>query len=125
MGAVLNRYVQNKQDLQTFLAYERPEAVGTYFTQYLVNGGTNNQTNDALSSSGTTEAALDIQFGVGIAYPTPVSFYSTGGRPPSTLEPNDSEPYLDWIQFVLAQDQKDIPQTSKDSLVSFYSCRCC
>lgn len=42
--------------------------------------------------------------------PTPNLFYSTAGRPPSTLEPNDAEPYLEWVQAILNMDPKDVCQ---------------
>lgn len=45
--------VANRKDLQTFLSAQRPEAEGTTFTEYLVNGGLNPQFNDAANSSGT------------------------------------------------------------------------
>ena len=56
-------------------------------------GGPNDQT---LSSAGP-EADLDTQFGFGLSYPTPRTFYSTGGSPPftadSTEPTNTNEPY--------------------------------
>ena len=49
-------------------------------------GGLNNQT---LAEAGA-EANLDIQFGLGLSYPTPGTFWSVGGRPP--FKPDLSTP---------------------------------
>jgi hypothetical protein len=56
-------------------------------------GGLNNQTYAAAG----VEANLDTQFGFGLTWPTPGTFYSTGGEPPfnpDMLTPTDTnEPY--------------------------------
>ena len=58
-------------------------------------GGLNNQT---LSQAGG-EADLDVQFALGISFPTPGTFYSTGGRPPFIPDEktpiNTNEPYAE------------------------------
>ncbi|KAI9455151.1 subtilisin-like protein [Lactarius psammicola] len=103
----------NFADLQDFYADQVPAAVGTSFDVVLINGGLNNQT---LSEAGV-EADLDVQFGLGVSFPTPGTFYSTGGRPPfipdvNTPE-NTNEPYADWLDFVLAQTE--LPQVISTS----------
>ena len=59
------------------------------------SGGLDNQT---LSAAGD-EANLDVQFAYGISFPTPGTFWSTGGRPPfkaDTGTPTDTnEPYTE------------------------------
>ena len=59
------------------------------------------------------QANLDIQYTEGISFPTPNIYYSTGGSPPfnpdDNTPTNTNEPYLDWLNFILAQDT--IPQT--------------
>ena len=59
----------------------------------------------------------DTQFAFGLTFPTPGTFWSTGGSPPFTpddLTPtNSNEPYLDWLAFILKQ--KTIPQTISTS----------
>jgi tripeptidyl-peptidase-1 len=58
-------------------------------------GGQNDQT---LGNAGV-EADLDTQFGLGLSYPTPGTFYSVGGSPPfnpDVMTPTDTnEPYDD------------------------------
>ncbi|KAG6910783.1 hypothetical protein DXG01_007671 [Tephrocybe rancida] len=97
----------NIQDLQSFYADQRPDALNTSFTFLSVNGGTNSQN---LSEAGA-EAGLDVQFAFGLSHPIPATFYSTGGRPPFKPDvgtpQNTNEPYNAWLDFVLEQD--DLP----------------
>jgi len=103
----------NFADLQQFYVDQVPAAVNTSVDVVLVNGGLNNQ---ALAKAGP-EANLDVQFGLGVSFPTPGTFYSTGGSPP--FEPdaktltNTNEPYSEWLDFILAQDK--IPQVISTS----------
>ena len=52
-----------------------------------------------------------------MAFPTPITFYITGGSPPFKSDDqtptNNNEPYLDWLDFVLKQEK--IPQTISTS----------
>ncbi|KAF8622167.1 hypothetical protein AX15_007283 [Amanita polypyramis BW_CC] len=94
----------NIQDLQTFYAEQRPDALNTSFEFVSVEGGINPQN---LSLAGA-EANLDVQFAFGLSFPTPGTFWSTAGRPPyipDTITPNNTnEPYLDWLHYVLEQE---------------------
>ncbi|KAH9899475.1 tripeptidyl peptidase A [Cubamyces lactineus] len=103
----------NKQDLQSFYADQRPDALGSSFDTILINGGLNNQT---LSEAGA-EANLDTQFAYGLTFPTPGTFFSTGGRPPfkpdDLTTTNTNEPYSEWLDFVLKQ--KTLPQSISTS----------
>ncbi|KAI9457302.1 subtilisin-like protein [Russula earlei] len=105
----------NMADLQSFYAAERPEAVNSTFKTVLVNDGQNDQTPE----NAGIEANLDTQFGFGIAFPTPGTFFSTGGSPPfvpDALTPSDTnEPYDDWLQFVLGMRADSVPQTISTS----------
>ncbi|KAF5363393.1 hypothetical protein D9756_000248 [Leucocoprinus leucothites] len=92
----------NLQDLQTFFAEQRPDAVGSNFTFISVAGGINNQSLDAAGA----EAGLDVQFAFGVSHPVPATFYSTAGRPPFKPDVNTptdtNEPYQDWLDFVFS-----------------------
>ncbi|THV08230.1 tripeptidyl peptidase A [Dendrothele bispora CBS 962.96] len=94
----------NRDDLQTFYAEQRPDAVGTTFNFVSVNGGLNNQSADAAG----VEANLDVQFAFGLSFPINSTFFSTGGRPPFIPDigtPEDTnEPYTEWLDFILAQE---------------------
>ncbi|TBU30571.1 subtilisin-like protein [Dichomitus squalens] len=97
----------NRADLQTFFKRFRTDAVNSSFTTVQVNGGGDDQSDPGV------EANLDIQYTEGISFPTPNIYYSTGGSPPFNSDENTptntNEPYLDWLNFILAQDT--IPQT--------------
>ncbi|KAI0355318.1 tripeptidyl peptidase A [Trametes cingulata] len=103
----------NIQDLQLFYADQRPEALNSSFKTILINGGENDQD----PAEAGAEANLDTQFAYGLTFPTPGTFFSTGGRPPfkpDDLTPtNTNEPYSDWLDFVLAQPT--LPQSISTS----------
>ncbi|EIM80876.1 tripeptidyl peptidase A [Stereum hirsutum FP-91666 SS1] len=103
----------NKQDLHSFFAQQRSDAIDSSFKEILINGGLNSQN---LSAAGP-EASLDVQFAFGLTFPTPATFYSTGGRAPFKPDlnvPTDmNEPYLDWLDYVLSHP--NVPQTISTS----------
>ena len=82
------------------------------FTVELVNGGTNNETRPGV------EATLDMEYSMPFTGSLPVIYYSTGGRPPTLgpdgkeipLNKSDHEPYLEWLQYMLAKPDGDLPQ---------------
>ncbi|KIJ54290.1 hypothetical protein M422DRAFT_775435 [Sphaerobolus stellatus SS14] len=96
----------NDADLQTFFTHFRPDASGG-FTHIQINGGGNDQSQPGV------EANLDIQYTEGMTWPTPNTYYSTGGSPPfipdDNTPTNTNEPYLDWLNFI--QNQTTLPQT--------------
>lgn len=96
----------NKADLQTFLKKFRRDAQGFTFPTVQINGGGNDQSKPGI------EANLDIQYTIGLSYPTPNIYYSTRGSPPfyqdSVTNSNSNEPYLDWATYIL--NQTTIPQ---------------
>ncbi|PAV21239.1 tripeptidyl peptidase A [Pyrrhoderma noxium] len=103
----------NIADLQLFYADQRPDAVNSTFEFISINGGQNSQN---ISEAGV-EANLDVQFAFGLTFPTPATFFSTGGRPPFIPDigtPTDTnEPYLTWLEAILAHN--DPPQTISTS----------
>ncbi|KAG1805581.1 peptidase S8/S53 domain-containing protein [Suillus subaureus] len=112
LTAYLGQYANN-MDLQQFFQLENPSAYGSNYTFVSVNGGLNNQTYAAAG----IEANLDTQFGFGLTWPTPGTFYSTAGEPPfdpDMLTPTDTnEPYSYWLDYVLSQPM--LPQTISTS----------
>ncbi|KAJ6515437.1 tripeptidyl peptidase A [Mycena sanguinolenta] len=119
----------DKQDLSSFYRDQLPAAVNSTFKSISVYGipaltslafglkqVTGSINNQSLSAAGE-EANLDTQFAFGISYPTPGTFWSTGGLPPWLPDehtPVDTnEPYLDWLDFILRSDL--IPQTISTS----------
>ncbi|CEJ86547.1 hypothetical protein VHEMI04137 [[Torrubiella] hemipterigena] len=97
----LSLYLKNFTNLPTDLKY----------AVEIINNGVNN-------NKGTGEANLDTQIMMGLTYPIHNLYYSTGGSPPfiddESLKGNNSnEPYLDWVNHVLAQT--DLPLTISNS----------
>jgi tripeptidyl-peptidase I len=108
IAGYLEEYPQN-DDLSQFLQQYDPIAaakgVAPYYTFQSINQGLNTQN----TTEDYGEANLDIQYAVPLTYPTEVIYYQTGGRPPIDPDtfgdgPNTNEPYLDWVDFILAQD---------------------
>jgi tripeptidyl-peptidase-1 len=95
--------VNLRSDARLDLLAYRPEAVSgaDTFQQISINGGTVQQTplNETQLEDGTgIEGALDVQAMLGIAWPTPLIAYSTGGSPPFQPDlfttDNTNEPYV-------------------------------
>ncbi|KAI0036025.1 tripeptidyl peptidase A [Vararia minispora EC-137] len=105
----------NIQDLQTFYSQQRPDALNSSFKTVLINGGLNNQS----AAEAGAEANLDTQFAFGLTFPTPATFFSTGGRPPfipdigTPTKSDTNEPYTKFLDFILAQN--NIPQVISTS----------
>jgi tripeptidyl-peptidase-1 len=102
-------------DLDLFLQKFAPYAVGANFTAISINNGTLTQDEYPLDSS---EANLDIQYSMALAYPANITFYSTGGLgylvpdlDSPTQASNQNEPYLDFLVSILAAADEALPQT--------------
>lgn len=110
IAGYLNEFASTS-DLQTFFDQFRPEAKGSSFVTVQVNEGGNDQNKPGV------EANLDIQYTTAMTFPTTNIYYSTGGSPPfkpdSFTLTDTNEPYLDWLNFILAQDT--IPQVISTS----------
>jgi len=101
-------------DLEIFLEEYAPYATGANFSYVLINGGLDTQ-NDTVDDDG--EANLDIQYATSMSYKTPINYYSTGGLAPIVPDldqptpPGDNEPYLDFLNYILAIPDDELPQT--------------
>ncbi|KAK3901214.1 peptidase-like protein [Staphylotrichum tortipilum] len=105
--------------LELFADKYAPYAADTNFTGLGVNGGVNPQ---GPSQNDDVEANLDIQYAVAMAYKTPITYYSTGGRGPlvpdlDQPDPNDvsNEPYLEFFTYMLGLPDEELPQTLSTS----------
>lgn len=105
-----------------YLQHYRPDAVSAAYTfsQISINDGTLQQTHEnsiQLQDGVGVEGGLDVQTLLGISFPTPLVAYSTGGSPPFKPDADnptvDNEPYLNWLNYVLAQPF--IPQVISNS----------
>lgn len=117
--------VNLRSDAAQFLQLFRPDALpaANEFVQVSIAGGTVQQTplNETQQENETgVEGNLDLQTMLGIAYPTPLTVYSTGGvNPqwiPDLLTSTDSdEPYLKWLNYVTALPDGQLPKVISSS----------
>ncbi|KAI0004848.1 tripeptidyl-peptidase [Xylariaceae sp. FL0662B] len=103
-------------DLESFEQQWLPEATGQNFSVELVNDGLNDQN----SNDDSGEANLDVQYVLAISNPVPILEYSTGGRGPLVPTqdepgPSTNEPYLEFLTYLLDQDDAALPQTISTS----------
>ncbi|KAI4253535.1 MAG: hypothetical protein LQ352_003625 [Teloschistes flavicans] len=112
----------NRSDVFLFLKRFRPEAAqeAFQFRVEIIANGDNQQTPDnatQLAEGKDLEGNLDAETIIGIDYPTPLIAYNTGGSPPfkpdDNTPTNTNEPYLTWVQYVLAQ--RNLPQVISTS----------
>lgn len=117
--------INNRSDTSIYLETYRPEAAAAayQFEQISIAEGTLQQSPENATQLGNEtgiEGNLDVQTMLGIAWPTPLVAYSTGGLNPvfvpDLFTPTDTdEPYLVWLQYILAQsDLPSVVSTSYD-----------
>ncbi|KAG5935855.1 hypothetical protein E4U53_000346 [Claviceps sorghi] len=103
--------VANRSDVALYLARYRPDAAAAHaeadFAVELVQGGDDQQTRNTpeqMARRKGYEGALDAQTVLGISWPTPLTTYNVGGRPPfrplSMHVDNTNEPYLAWLRHM-------------------------
>ncbi|KAI4277016.1 MAG: hypothetical protein L6R35_006171 [Caloplaca aegaea] len=102
-------------DFNQFTTQYAPYAANENFTYVLINGGLATQGDTEFNS---VEANLDVQYAYPLSYPTPGFYYSTGGLgelipdlDQPTAEDNQNEPYLDFLHYVLALPDSQLPTT--------------
>ncbi|KAH8994672.1 subtilisin-like protein [Lactarius hatsudake] len=101
---ILNDY-PSPEDLAKFMSIYRSDGTNAAITVVQVNGGGYDPANP------TTEANIDTQYAMAMAYPTPVIFYSTGRGPEDT-----TDWFVSWLDYILMQG--DIPRTISISYVA-------
>ncbi|CZT05107.1 related to tripeptidyl-peptidase I [Rhynchosporium agropyri] len=110
----LNQYAKYDA-LDTFLQKYAPYAISQNFSYVLVNDGLGTQI-DTVDDD--VEANLDIQYAASLAYETNITYYSTAGRGPLVPDldqpsqaDNQNEPYMEFLDYILALPDCDLPQT--------------
>ncbi|KAE8440969.1 hypothetical protein EG329_006158 [Mollisiaceae sp. DMI_Dod_QoI] len=133
----------NRSDVNLFLQRFRPEAAGAAFnfTVQIIANGDNQQTPNNVTQNAAgkdLEGNLDAETILGITFPTPLTTFNTGGSPPfvpDLLTPtNTNEPYLDWLNYILAlnstpqvistsygDDEQTVPQTFATSVCNGFA----
>jgi tripeptidyl-peptidase-1 len=98
----------SKSDLTTFMnSYATEGNAGQTYTCTLINGGT-----CPTSGSPGIEANLDVQYARAITEDIPNVFYSVGGSPPIVGSgTNTNEPYLEFLDYLLALSDSALPNT--------------
>lgn len=72
---------------------------------------------NTITLSKLTPCTVDVQYAMSMAYLTPTTYYSTGGRGPlipdlDQPDPNDSsnEPYLEFLHYILGLPDNKLPK---------------
>jgi tripeptidyl-peptidase-1 len=102
---LLNEY-PSQADLREFMTECRSDAVDAAYTVVQINGGEYDQ------SHPSKEANLGVQYGQAMTYPTPLVFYSLGGRllaKPGSNEPDKGDQWREWLEYL--NNQPNAPQT--------------
>lgn len=110
----------NRTDARLYLEEFRPKDVkaADEFKFVSIANGTTNQN---FSADHDVEANLDVQTLLGLAYPIPLTAYSTGGVASQFIPDIESgtddqnEPYDVWLKYVLSQPTENIPQVISNS----------
>lgn len=102
-------------DVSAFLQSYSPEISPLYnYSVHSFNGGINPQ--DNIYNAGL-EASLDVEYAIALGYPAAVTYYITGGRGTKlnqngtalTEEESDNEPYLEFLEGLIALPDEGIP----------------
>ncbi|PWY92671.1 tripeptidyl peptidase Sed3 [Aspergillus heteromorphus CBS 117.55] len=111
VSGYLDQYARYS-DLEEFMKVLAPNDTNANFSVVSINGGLNLQ--NSLESS--TEASLDIQYAIAVAYDANAIYYTTAGRGPSVPESGDpeteessNEPYLEQLQYLLDLPDDELP----------------
>lgn len=101
-----------RSDTKTFLEKFRPKAAAAAYDFDIITiaNASNFQGDDSveIEQGSNIEGNLDVQNMLSVAWPIPLTAFSTGGSPPFIPDintpTNTNEPYLTWLNYVLAQD---------------------
>lgn len=110
IAGFLEQYARHS-DFFNFMQVYAPNQKDANFTVVSINGGQN----DENSSKDSTEASLDLQYAISLAYRALVTFYTTGGRGPVISNGENStgistnEPYLEQLHYLNSLPDKDLP----------------
>ncbi|KAI9439773.1 subtilisin-like protein [Lactarius indigo] len=103
-----SREYPNPVDLIMFMDRNRHPGAGATYTVVPVNSG------EYWPNDPTVEASVDVQYASGMAYPTPITYYSVGNGPGGA-----DDPFLSWLNFMVGLDDAVVPQTISVSYVHY------
>ncbi|KAH8987133.1 subtilisin-like protein [Lactarius hatsudake] len=99
----------NPVDLTTFMdRFHSPGTGATYTVVHVDNGGYD-------PNNPTLEGNMNVQYASGMAYPSPITYYSVGDGP----DDDEDDQYLSWLNYML--DLDEIPQTISTSYYNYES----
>ena len=111
ISGYLDQYARYS-DLDEFLEVYSPDSIDADFSVVSINGGQNPQN----SQEGSTEASLDIQYALSMAFNANATFYTTAGRAPSvsgtgtvSTDGSTNEPYLEQLHYLVGLPDEDLP----------------
>ena len=111
VSGFLDQYARY-EDFHSFMRTFSPHNNETHFTVTSINGGLNEQN----SSRPSSEASVDIQYALSLAYNTTATYFTTGGRGPSASGTDQlnrgsstNEPYLEQLHYLLGLPDDDLP----------------
>ncbi|KAH8992326.1 subtilisin-like protein [Lactarius hatsudake] len=97
----------SQDDLKQFMTEHRTDGADTAtFDVVLISGGSYDP------NTPSVEGNIDIQYTEAMAFPTPLTYYSTGGG-------SGPDPYLSWLNFMLSLDDNELPRTISTSYGGF------
>jgi tripeptidyl-peptidase-1 len=105
------KFAEFAEFLKTYAPYAKKQT----FEYVKINGGLDTQNDPTIDD---VEANLDIQYAAALGYKQKIKFYSTGGRGPLVPDldqpdanDNSNEPYLDFLNYITALPDRELPQT--------------
>ncbi|KGO69686.1 Peptidase S8/S53, subtilisin/kexin/sedolisin [Penicillium italicum] len=115
----------NRSDIAQFAEMYRPDAIDAAqnFHDISINGGINQQlqgNETQLQYRSGLEGNLDAEAMIGVAHPIPLTTYTVGGPPPpfipsDAFPTNTNEPFLAWLNWLLAQPDSELPSVVSSS----------
>ncbi|KAG6005202.1 hypothetical protein E4U21_000331 [Claviceps maximensis] len=126
IGGFLNESASHS-DLSTFMKQKNTQNNADQgFTCVSINNGVCSR--DTPGGEGN----LDTQYTRSITQRIPNVYYSTGGHPPVIGNVTDNEPYLEFLKYLLALPNQDLPNTlsisygdNEYSVPDNYAIKCC
>lgn len=118
-----NHQTQKRSDIRRYLEIFRPKAapVADTFPIVPIANASDNQGPLEPGETPSIEGDMDGELVIGISWPTSFMAFSTGGSPPFLPDlatpTNTNEPYLEWQNYLLAQDT--LPQVITTSYGDF------
>ncbi|KAL4779813.1 peptidase S8/S53 domain-containing protein [Aspergillus varians] len=111
ISGYLDQYARHS-DFHQFIHRFAPNRTETNFTIKSINGGLNLQN----SSRSSSEASLDVQYAVSLAYGALATYYTTSGRGPfvpgfgeTEEDESTNEPYLEQLHYLLNLSDDELP----------------